>query len=533
MTRRRSLPAFFFLLALGSATAGSRADEFPVAGSPEARGRRIVDSAVDALGGAARLAALDDWMVEGAGRENLSAELQGLSPARPTWRTHEEKVAVRRTAGSVAWERRTPRNDMSLRWRRFIYTADASGVVDWTARRGRMGTPGIGSPAPERDALMRRVPHVLLLDLTRRAVRIAAAGERSFDGAPHDLVEASLPDGTSLTLAFERHPVVLARAEYRAIVPGLGEVPIAWTWRGWRTSPTAGLAPSGHTIDVGAARFQKVAYSRYEAGAADAAAMMEVPAEISKAPPATTPSPPPAPGGPATGEVAPGVHVGEVRGFLTMFVELPRFVVVFDAPASGIGLESIPASGRGSTDLVTGEFLALVEKTCPGKPIRYVVVSHHHYDHAGGIAGFAKPGVTFLVSPGDAALARRALAASSPRAGRPAPKVEVVSSRRGISDGGHRLDVIQIGRNPHTDENLMVWLPRERIVLEGDLFYYEEGARFPPSGRETMNRFFAGWLAEKGIYPRAIYGVHYRGAAGPEALERAREHAAESRPAAR
>lgn len=512
-------------LAAGAVAIG---DEPPSSASPEDRGRRLVAAAVDALGGPARLSDLDDWRVEGAGRENLSAELQGLSPGRPTWRDHQEKVAVRRAVGAVAWERRTPRNDRSVRWRRFIYTADATGVADWTAGRGRMGAAGSGSPAPDREALMRRIPHVLLLDVAQRAVRVAAAGELTFDGAPHDLVDVELPDAGKLTLAFARNPAVLSRAVYRAVLPGLGEVPVTWTWRGWRKNGTAGLAPSGHTIDVGAARFQEVAYSRYEAGAPDAAAMMEVPAELVNAsPPADEARPPaPAPGGPAEGEIAPGVHVAPLRGFLVMFVELSSFVVVFDAPASGIGLESIPASGRSATGLVTSEFRALVEKTCPGKPIRFVVVSHHHGDHIGGAGVFAGPDMTFLVSAGDAALVRQAAAARADAdgTGRPA-RVEVVRSRRTISDGGRRLEVIQVGRNPHTDENLMLWLPEERIVLEGDLFYFEEGSRFPPSGRETMNRFFAGWLAEKGLAPRAIYGVHYRGAAGPEAIERARQAA--------
>jgi len=36
-----------------------------------------------------------------------------------------------------------------------------------------------------------------------------------------------------------------------------------------------------------------------------------------------------------------------------------------------------------------------------------------------------------------------------------------------------------------------------------------------------MNRFFARWLETNGLEPRAVYGVHYPGAAGPEALVRA------------
>jgi len=96
--------------------------------------------------------------------------------------------------------------------------------------------------------------------------------------------------------------------------------------------------------------------------------------------------------------------------------------------------------------------------------------------------------------------------------------VETVSDRRTISDGTRSLEIWNAGENPHTEENLFVWLPAERILFQGDLFYYSEGGAFPPSGRETMNRFFARFLDEKGLEPRAIYGVHNDGAAPPERL---------------
>jgi hypothetical protein len=87
-----------------------------------------------------------------------------------------------------------------------------------------------------------------------------------------------------------------------------------------------------------------------------------------------------------------------------------------------------------------------------------------------------------------------------------------------------------VGRNPHTDENLFVWLPAEGVLFQGDLFYYEEGSPFPPAGREIMNRFFAKWLQSHRITPRAIYGVRNAGAAGPQRLieslgnDRSRSH---------
>jgi glyoxylase-like metal-dependent hydrolase (beta-lactamase superfamily II) len=157
--------------------------------------------------------------------------------------------------------------------------------------------------------------------------------------------------------------------------------------------------------------------------------------------------------------------------------------------------------------------------------VRYVIVSHHHSDHLGGLRAFAGPGVTVFAAPNETRAARRALTA--PHALAPDrwsgdgfdTNVEAVPDRRVLGGGARRIEIWNAGANPHTAENLFVWLPEERLLFQGDLFYYEQGAPFPPAGRETMDRFLSGWLAAHGLSPKGIYGVHYAGAAPPEALE--------------
>lgn len=468
---------------------------FALMTSASAEPRRIITAAVATLGGSERLLALDDWIVEGSGRENLSAELQGVAHDEPTWRPHEERVAVQRAAGAVAWERKTPRNDGSLRWRRFIYKPDAFGVVDFVTGSGAMRDGG--RPEAARLALMRRIPHLLLLEVATRATSFASRGK--------DVVEATLPDAGVLTLRFSRSPALLTRVEYATHLPGIGDTRVAWTWSKWKKHAVLGYAPSAHRIEVGNSIYQEVRYSRFAARASDAAALMTIPPLQRRI---SADEPPPA-AGPATGEVAPGVHIAELRGFQVMFVELATSVVVFDTPAPAAGLESIPASNAAMRPVVVEELLALIAKTSPSKPIRHVIISHHHGDHIGGLATLAAAidgPLTVYLPPGDVALAP------------PNVIVHPVASRHKI---GGRVEVINVGPNPHTRENLFAWLPAEKIVLDGDLFYFDEGHPFPPSGREVMNRFFARWLHARGLEPERIYGVHYRGAAGREALRRA------------
>jgi glyoxylase-like metal-dependent hydrolase (beta-lactamase superfamily II) len=490
--------------------------------APETRGRAILTAALDALGGKEKISALDSFILEGAGRENLSAELQGLSPDAPTWRPHEEKIAVIPSTGQVAWQRRTPRNDLSLRWRRFIYGPDAHGVVDFFAGWGAV-RPG-GTPEPERRALMRRVPHLLLLEAATHATRVEAKGERVLDGSAHDAVDVELEDAGTLTLLLSKKPVALGAVEYRYYMPGAGDCTVRWRFRGWKADAALGLVPSGHVIEVNGTTYQEVTYSRFQAGASEAAEMMKVPADLKPA--VSAPGAPSPPAGPATGEIAPGVHALEIRGFLFTFVELGDELLVFDPPATYAGLESIPASGWRDAERVTEDARAEIEKT--GKRVRWVVVSHHHGDHLGGLRAFAGKGVTVLAAPSHVAAVKRTLAAPHALApdgwtGAQDASVEPVAKSRTLSGGGRRVEVVGVGENPHTKESLFLWLPAEKIVLQGDLFYYEEGAPFPPAGRETMDVFFARWLEEHHMEPKAIYGVHDRGAAGADALRRVRQ----------
>jgi glyoxylase-like metal-dependent hydrolase (beta-lactamase superfamily II) len=487
-------------------------------GSPagdSARGRALLDSALIALGGAQRIATTV-WFVEGSGRENTTAEQQGLDPVHPTWRHHAERLAVDPLRLSIAWERRSPRNDYSLRWRRFIYTADSEGYIDWNRGTGSM-QPG-GSPESDRRAMARRVPHVLVLDAATRASSVVWSGVLPIHRIPCDMVTARLPDAGILTLWLARSSHTLVRAEYPSYLPGKGDVTVAWTWLDWTRDARFGWIPRGHTVDIDAVRFQEVSYQRYGADSVRAAALLTVSPAVRAA--VTAPPPAREPVLPDTGVVAPGVHIAVINDLGVMFVEFRDFVVAVEAPQVHPGFEAIPAI-RGSAT-VSVDFISLIHRTIPGKPIRYVIVSHHHSDHMGGIRAFATEGATIIVAPGHAAAARRTL--DSPHTIAPDAwhgssrdvTIETVASHRTITDGQRLLEIWNVGKNPHTDENLFVWLPAEALLFQGDLFYYVHGSAFPPSGRGTMNHFFALWLNEHHIAPRAIYGVHNNGAAGPQ-----------------
>ena len=469
------------LVALAALTASH-----PQMPDDERRGR-------EALGRAAKALRVDTlpraWVVSGHGRENLGAELQGRTPDEPTWRPHRETVAVDRHDETVSWHRWTPRNDDSIRDRAFIYGPAQTLIVDYANRFSR-ATPG-EVPVARRRALTRRIPHLLIADLASRNasdvrwIRSVRAG-----GEEADEIAATLPSDGRFVLTIGRTGALHALA-YDMLFPGRGNVTVRWAWEGWRPHASHGLAPAGHRIEIGGDLFQDVAYTRYEASAGIAGVRPHLSPEL---PPPAPMTPAPdwtAAAGPAAGEVAPGVHIARIGGFTILFADIGRSIVAFEAPEPFVGTESIPATNREAAGTLSPQVIAHIRKTIPGKPISHVVISHHHGDHAGGIEAFRKEGA------------------------------QIVTREMRIGEGDREIHVINTGPNPHTDDNLVLWIPGAGVMIQGDLFYFDAGAGFQP-GRARMNRFFAGWLRARGLRPRMLYGVHNTGAAGPAALDAVR-----------
>jgi glyoxylase-like metal-dependent hydrolase (beta-lactamase superfamily II) len=197
-----------------------------------------------------------------------------------------------------------------------------------------------------------------------------------------------------------------------------------------------------------------------------------------------------------------------------MFVEFRDFVLAVEAPATGyVEFDQVPADGLPPSDSVATAIVAAIARTVPGKPIRFVTVSHFHGDHAGGVPTFTRQGATLLTTPGTAPYFRRLL-------GETGARIETVARRRVISDGEREVVILNGGRTPHTDEALIVYFPRERIVYQGDQFYFQGDETFPPRDRLIPMKQFARWLLASKPPVDRIYGTHMIGYATMQHVHR-------------
>jgi len=140
--------------------------------------------------------------------------------------------------------------------------------------------------------------------------------------------------------------------------------------------------------------------------------------------------------------------------------------------------------------------LAEVRRLVPSKPIRYLVNTHAHFDHAGGVRAFAAEGITILTHEVNKpffekvfALPRRINPDSLSKANR-TPVVEAVGARRVLTDGTQTLELHHLRGNLHHDGLLMAYLPRERLLIQADAFHPRPGAKPYPTPPGFVVNFY-------------------------------------------
>ena len=195
-----------------------------------------------------------------------------------------------------------------------------------------------------------------------------------------------------------------------------------------------------------------------DANPANLTALMTPAPAAGGAPPAGGPPAPP----PISSErLAAGVY-RITGGYNALAVEFSDHIFMFE-----------PA---GQNETRAAEVMAEAKRVIPGKPIRYAVISHHHFDHTSGLPAVVAEGATIVTHEVNKAFFENALAQprtlapdAMSRSGKK-PVIETVGDKRVFTDGTRTVEVYNIKGLPHADGMLVAYLPDLKIVAYADMF---------------------------------------------------------------
>lgn len=158
--------------------------------------------------------------------------------------------------------------------------------------------------------------------------------------------------------------------------------------------------------------------------------------------------------------LAVGKGVYQILGssHLNLLVEGPDGLLIADAVW-------YPSRSRAILDAIKAKW--------PTKPIKYVVISHHHLDHVGGIAPFAKTGATIVLAASNQPFLAGVLEGQMAQL----PPMLAVGDVARLDGIGRPIETYAIP-NSHADGLLAIYVPDAKLLYNTDLY---------SPGREIQN----------------------------------------------
>ena len=219
-----------------------------------------------------------------------------------------------------------------------------------------------------------------------------------------------------------------------------------------------------------------------------------------------TPPVPPAAGGPAAAtpatkseKLADGVY--RINGaYNALAIEFKDYIVLFE--------------GAAQSEARAMEIIAEAKRVIPNKPVRYSILSHHHFDHSSGLPAIVAEGTTIITHDVNKAFLSKALSAKrtlqpdSMTAAGKKPKIETVDEKRVLEDETRTVEIHHVVGLPHADGMLMVYLPKEKILAYADMFNLPSADNPVPNPPVVGTMVFLANIDRLKLEPEKIMSVH-------------------------
>lgn len=150
-------------------------------------------------------------------------------------------------------------------------------------------------------------------------------------------------------------------------------------------------------------------------------------------------------------------------GYGSVVANFKDYIVVIEGPQNDMRAEQIINEAK---------------RLIPNKPIKYVINTHAHFDHAGGLRAFVAEGATIItykinkpyyerIFKDPHTLEPDRLSQMNPQ---PKLKIETMTEKKIMSDGEHTIELYHVDGSTHNEGMIMAYLPKQKILIEADEF---------------------------------------------------------------
>lgn len=410
---------------------------------------QAVSAAADALGGRDRILAVNTLTLEGSGTNgNLG---QNVTPdgALPNFDVKDFKRTVD-LANTRARQQQTR-----------IPTAPGANPQPQIQNFGLDGdvafnvTPdGAAARQPELVARERRIEFLLHhpVGIVRAALDPAAKLSNPRKAGALDVVDVTTAQGDTLTLAVDSTTHLPASVTSMSYNANLGDVAIETAFANYQD--VDGLKLPGRlttktdkypTADI------TIAKSTVNGDAADLAASADVKSIAAPTPTAMV----------TVEEVGKGLWFLAGGSHNSVLVEFADHLELIEAPQNDARALAVIAKAR---------------EIKPDKPLTKVVVSHHHFDHSGGIRAAISEGLTLVTHETNKTLfedlsQRKHSIVQDALAKNPKPlQIETVGDEAVVKDAARTMQLYHVDGSNHAESMIIVYFPAERVLVQADLF---------------------------------------------------------------